>query len=293
MYSIHNDTVIAICLITLGLILIWEIYDYIYGTTQNIQCRNDIPDTPPRKIKSSESKKQQKVPRSKPSKNIVIPGSSGDIIITSALINAMTKMFPEESRVTLVRFLIARKASVKDASDMLRKYKTWHAANMPPRAAVTEGALASKCIFAHGKALDGSPILYFRGALYDNRAASPTAYVLAAAHIIEKTVTPLDESCSHPSGESVTVLIHTAYTPGAINAPADVNFIRDFVQVLSANYPERLRRLVVYPFPWYGRAVWVVVKPFLDPRTAEKVVLLTPGKLNDGMIYNTVCYGMV
>ena len=31
-------------------------------------------------------------------------------------------------------------------------------------------------------------------------------------------------------------------------------------KVLSDNYPERLRKLVIFPFPWYGRAIWGVVK---------------------------------
>ena len=49
------------------------------------------------------------------------------------------------------------------------------------------------------------------------------------------------------------------------------------LQVLSDNYPERLRRLIIYPFPWFGRAIWQVIRPFMDPRTADKVILLSQG----------------
>ncbi len=48
-------------------------------------------------------------------------------------------------------------------------------------------------------------------------------------------------------------------------------------QVLSDNYPERLKRLVMYPFPWYGRAIWSCVKMFVDKRSQEKVLLLAGG----------------
>jgi hypothetical protein len=48
-------------------------------------------------------------------------------------------------------------------------------------------------------------------------------------------------------------------------------------QVLSDNYPERLKRLVMYPFPWYGRAIWSCVKMFVDKRSQEKVLLLASG----------------
>lgn len=48
-------------------------------------------------------------------------------------------------------------------------------------------------------------------------------------------------------------------------------------QVLSDNYPERLRRLILWPFPWYGRAIWGVIKVFIDKRTQNKVLLLSSG----------------
>jgi hypothetical protein len=47
--------------------------------------------------------------------------------------------------------------------------------------------------------------------------------------------------------------------------------------VLSDNYPERLRRLAIFPFPWYGRAIWGMLKMFVDKRTQDKVLLLSKG----------------
>ena len=46
-------------------------------------------------------------------------------------------------------------------------------------------------------------------------------------------------------------------------------------KVLSDNYPERLRKLVIFPFPWYGRAIWGVVKVFVDKRTQDKILLIS------------------
>lgn len=45
-------------------------------------------------------------------------------------------------------------------------------------------------------------------------------------------------------------------------------------KALSDNYPERLKRIVMYPFPWYGRAIWSVVKVFIDKRTQDKAYLI-------------------
>lgn len=47
-----------------------------------------------------------------------------------------------------------------------------------------------------------------------------------------------------------------------------------FCKVLSDNYPERLKKLIVFPVAWYGRAIWNMVKVFLDKRTQDKVMLL-------------------
>lgn len=47
------------------------------------------------------------------------------------------------------------------------------------------------------------------------------------------------------------------------------------LQTLSDNFPERLKRLAIYPFPWYGRAIWSVVKVFVDKRTQDKVLLVS------------------
>jgi hypothetical protein len=38
--------------------------------------------------------------------------------------------------------------------------------------------------------------------------------------------------------------------------------------------PERLNKLIIYPFMWYGRAIWNFIKVFIDKRTQDKVVLL-------------------
>lgn len=55
-----------------------------------------------------------------------------------------------------------------------------------------------------------------------------------------------------------------------------LHFTKHYIlQVLSDNYPERLRKLVIFPFPWYGRAIWGVVKVFVDKRTQDKILLLS------------------
>ena len=69
--------------------------------------------------------------------------------------------------------------------------------------------------------------------------------------------------------KSITLYVHHS-PPHAV-----VSTYTIFSQTLSDNYPERLRRLVLYPFPWMAAAVWSLVRLFIDPKTRDKVVLLS------------------
>lgn len=45
-----------------------------------------------------------------------------------------------------------------------------------------------------------------------------------------------------------------------------------------------MRRIVIFPFPWYGRAIWSVVKVFVDKRTQDKAMLLSDSSGGKGGI---------
>jgi hypothetical protein len=37
----------------------------------------------------------------------------------------------------------------------------------------------------------------------------------------------------------------------------------------------------MYPFPWYGRAIWSIVKVFIDKRTQDKAILIADNGKRD------------
>ena len=208
------------------------------------------------------------------SKLPVLPGCGAD----GPAAKELAALFPDTPMSDLVRFLVARKADVKAAAEMLTKAKDWHKENFPlagERRRLVEAAFSSNCFFVHKQAKDGTPVLYMRGALYDGSKAPPEAYVLAAAHAIQFALGMSTEP-------NVTVIVHAVNVPGAPNDNADLNFIKGFISVLSDNFPERLKRLAIYPFPWYGRAIWSILKVFVDKRTQGKVMIgPTPEEMID------------
>ena len=66
---------------------------------------------------------------------------------------------------------------------------------------------------------------------------------MVAAHVIQWAL----RGSKHTG---VTVLVHSAAVAGAPNEGTDTNFIKGFVQTLGDNFPERLKKLAIYPFPW-------------------------------------------
>jgi hypothetical protein len=219
-------------------------------------------DTNPATIRTR-VEKANSVDNFKPDPNIfILPGCEHD----GPAAKQMKVLFPDQKLSDIIRFLIARKGDVTAAAEMMRNTIAWRKATFPiPREEIND-ALSTKCFFVHGKAKDGTPILYFRGGLYDPAKATGQQYILAAAHMVEYALR---------FGSQITVIVHTGHVEGGANAGIDMNFTKGYVKVMSDNYPERLKRLVIFPTPWYGRGIWSCIKPFLDARTQEKILLLT------------------
>lgn len=193
-----------------------------------------------------------------------LPGCEPDGLATAE----MQRLFPKCSKLDLIRFLVARKGNVELASEMLKKALEWRSANLPIKRSQVEAAVRSGCFLPKGEAKDGSPIIYFRWGMYDNQKAPAEAYILAAVHTIEHLVR---DSRRHVN---VTVVADLAMCLDGVNGKMDMHFIKTFAQVLSDVMPERLNKLIIYPFMWYGRAIWNFIKVFIDKRTQDKVVLL-------------------
>lgn len=276
-FVMTNDTLLSMTMLALFLLLSFELIEYFGSKLSNssIDSRNIIHTKLSSSLQSKDETNNliEQDSTVELSDDPMLSDMNTDGYVSQNLISQMAKSFPTESHRTLTRFLIARKGSLELATGMLRESLDWKMKNLKGIEEV-RSALNAKALFSHSKSRSGTNIIYFRGALYDRSIASTTDYVKAAAHIIEKQ---FYNEVSEKKPSKVSVLIHTAYVEGGINAPADLAFIKEFVKVLSDNFPERLERLIIYPFPWFGRAIWSVAKTFIDQRTVDKVVLLAQG----------------
>jgi len=180
----------------------------------------------------------------------------------------MQDMFPDVPLCTIVRFLVARKGKVELSSEMLRNHLAWRKENLPLTAEKSAGvirALETGVFFPYGVAKDGSPVLVFRGGMYNAAVASPEDYTMAFAWGIE-------EALRNTAQLQVTVLANCRAAVGGTNAPAEMAFIKKLTGVLSDNFPERLKRTVLFPMPWYARLMKNAAALFMDPRSMAKIV---------------------
>ena len=178
--------------------------------------------------------------------------------------------FPTVHSATRQRFVDARDGDVSLASSMLRDHLEWRAENLPlPDGAPLIGAgLPAFTWLRPGRARDGSRVVSQMCCMIDLKLGSANNYVLALAQLLFDL---LDDG----SDEKLTVLIDTRPLPGAPNVSVLklLPLIQQMSNTLSHQFPERLENLVVYPVPMALSFIWGLVRPFLPPKTADKIQL--------------------
>ena len=221
------------------------------------------PPTPPRKVDITNRINEGKVDEEGIPYNIFprMEGCEWD----SEGVNQMRKRYPDASVSRCVRFLVARKGNLNDAYVMMDTHLAWRKEHYPiKRTKGIAAALSAQAFTVGGKTKDGDPIVYFRGAYYDTSEANADDYCVAAAHA-------MDIALNGSGRIQVVVVAITAPVEGQRNEPADINFLKGFVSTLSNNFPERMKAAYIFPFPFFGRVIWSVVKVCMDKRTQDKI----------------------
>lgn len=140
----------------------------------------------------------------------------------------MSAKFPEAPIKDLNRFLVARHGDVHAASRMYENAIAWRSSHLPANPEDLARVFEQASIFPHGRAKDGTMVLYFRWGLHDPSKISSEQFVAAVAHTLDYVLQ------TDKNNEKVTVFVHLACIPGAINGAADVNFIRHVIQVITS-----------------------------------------------------------
>ena len=222
-------------------------------------------------------------------------------------------LFPQEATEAEVsRFVRARKGDLMAGAEQLCQYMDWHNEHTRVGNALANknNKTAEECQSAHDwrmscriaqiiennaevevehqdakelpcvvflgdgdtslRSLDGNRICQHVPARIDTHTASGEVYAQALAIY-------LDRRLSRHAEEKFDVFIDTRPGEGWGNISAYnlVPFIKHASKLLNDLHPERLHRAVVYPVPSVCAFIWNrLVKPWMDPVTADKIVLV-------------------
>jgi hypothetical protein len=127
---------------------------------------------------------------------------------------------------------------------------------------------------------DGTRIIHLVPARFDLSIATAQVYALAAALY-------LDRLLSRSTTEKVSLICDVRGGRGWANPTpwSLLPFIQATSSLLGRHFPERLKRMVLYPMPSSAVWVWQAAKKLLDADTASKVVVVGDGlsSNNDNM----------
>jgi hypothetical protein len=191
------------------------------------------------------------------------------------------------------RFLAARKGHAKEAADSLSAHIKWreqmplplppnrlkYGKDQQPGTDKLPGWLGMLTDPDTGEYIrckkSNTRIVIAFGAMCD-LDFSAEDYVGATADFLHANLNNDDE-------DKITVLVDVR--PGAgWKDPAPLAFI-PLIQAIntqmSINYPERIQAIVIYPMPWWAVQIFNMVSMFLDPRTSEKMMMLSGPALID------------
>jgi len=194
----------------------------------------------------------------------------------------LAAQFPESPEAERARFLAKAGGDLAKANTQLAAYLKFREEKLPM---VEKLSLPPWC-FWFGKeqqAKDGTPIIFAQPARIDSTKGNAEEWAIASAGFIESCVSREDDM-------KITLLCDlSSIDPahGGVNEAAHnmLNVIRQLSNVLMANYPGRLQRVVLYPLPYAVKLIWdTTVAALLDPAFVQAAVLLTGDDIGEGRV---------
>lgn len=177
------------------------------------------------------------------------------------------------SDATIRRYLTARNWNVKKATKMLKDSLKWRSEYKPEEIrweevaheAETGKIYRSNYIDKHGRT-----VLVMRPSFENSKSTKGKIRYLV--YCMENAVLNL-----RPGQEQMVWLIDfQGYNLSHIS----VNVTRETAHVLQDRYPERLGLAILYNPPKFFEPFWTIVKPFLEPKTRNKVKFVYSDDLN-------------
>jgi hypothetical protein len=175
--------------------------------------------------------------------------------------------FPEMTEPDLRKVWVARKGDATAAIEQVKATAKWRAETFPIDPKLTQPYIDLAYWSQVGEDNEGRPVIYWIGSRYGDVANRNTeATVLHLAQLVEETLARY--SGKENSDGMFTVILYV--NKGSVFCP---DLIKKAATTLSAHYPERLNKAIIFPGTRLAYTLWGIAKWFFDPKTREKIVL--------------------
>jgi len=190
------------------------------------------------------------------------------------------KMVGEHDDVNYLRFLRARNFNVNASFNLLSEALKWRTDfhgigvdHIPEESIQEEQKLCKYFHSGHDK--EGRPCLYIKVRLHDKNVSKQEILEKHAIFMFEE----INWKVLRPPIETSTLVFDM--TNFSIQKNMDYTYIKFLVTAFESKYPETLGAALVVDAPWIFSACYKIIKPMLDPKTANKVHFVTKAELLD------------
>jgi len=168
------------------------------------------------------------------------------------------------------RYLAAHAGDAARARAALRDTLLWRRTAVPappalPPCAACARDPTSHCIVCVGLLDDGRPVIYL---------SPPRARDLSTPSCTAHLTSELEAAFTLPGAASAAVWLVDLRDFSLLQSGMNPTLGLAYARLLSAHYPERLSQLVLATAPSYFSLFLSAITPFLDARTAAKIVRL-------------------
>jgi hypothetical protein len=194
----------------------------------------------------------------------------------------------------VMRFIIARKQSIKKAVPMIEHYCEWYDKVLHGSDTLTPKNILDSVdpdehiyqkYFPHanlGFSKTGCPIYWEKTGICSGNFPAVTKHIspdgLVIRHVRQQEYV-FRERCKHATnfyGQPITRQLIVFDLKGLVYSldTHAMGTFRNCLKIDESFYPERLDHIIMINVPWFFTAIWAMIKPWIDPVTAEKFVLI-------------------
>ncbi|CAG8677476.1 16405_t:CDS:2 [Funneliformis caledonium] len=166
----------------------------------------------------------------------------------------------------LKRYLRAAKWNLTDAKKKIKDSLAWRREYKPseidPKLVEFEAVTGKQHLNGFDK--DGRPILYLRPGL-ENTSPGPDQLRFIIFNF-ESAIKIMPDNV-----ENIVIIVDFNFNNCSARNSPGLGVAKEFMNVLSSNYPERLGYSMIINAPWYFWGFFKLLSPFIDPVTKNKI----------------------